>query len=166
MRRMTFRIMMAMVLTCVVLFVSVLQKENIHAEAGVVSASYDDVVAAADAFVLSEAQKKKQVQAMREYISFESISADETKRDDARACARWLADHIKTELGMGNARLIETSGNPAVVASSSTSDKPGIVLYGHYDVQPVDGEWTLSEPFEMKKIELEGYGEVVTGRGR
>ena len=39
-------------------------------------------------------------------------------------------------------------------------------VLGHYDVQPVDGEWTISEPFEMKKIELEGYGEVVTGRGR
>lgn len=32
-------------------------------------------------------------------------------------------------------------------------------------MQPVDGEWTISEPFEMKRLHLEGYGEVLTGRG-
>ena len=164
---MTVRIMTVVMVYVVICFVYILQKkENVCVEAGVVSGSYDDVVAAADAFLLSDAQKKKQVQAMREYISFESISADETKRDDARACATWLAEHIKTELGMSNARLIETSGNPAVVASSSTSDKPGIVLYGHYDVQPVDPlELWTSGPFDMVHTELDGYGEVFMARG-
>ena len=32
-------------------------------------------------------------------------------------------------------------------------------------MQPADGEWTISGPFEAKKILLEGYGEVFTGRG-
>ena len=32
-------------------------------------------------------------------------------------------------------------------------------------MQPADGEWTISGPFELKKIDIDGYGEVFTGRG-
>ena len=70
---------------------------------------------------------------------------------------------------MQNAALYESGfRNPIVVGSSSPfsdDSKQSIIIYAHYDVQPVDGNWTLSAPFEMKNLELEGYGEVLTGRG-
>lgn len=84
-----------------------------------------------------------------------------------RPLCKWLREFLHTRLGMEDAALYESGyRNPVVVASSSNNTHlPALVVYGHYDVQPVDGEWTISAPFELKRIELEGYGEVFTGRG-
>ena len=100
----------------------------------------------------------------------QSVAASADYGDEARACAEWLSEWLRTRLGMADAAPYESGyRNPVVIGSvlpvSSRKDKPSIVLYGHYDVQPVDGEWTISAPFELKKIFLEGYGDVLTGRG-
>ena len=45
-------------------------------------------------------------------------------------------------------------------------DYPGIVVYGHYDVQPVDplSEWKY-DPFDMRMGDMKGFGRVYLGRG-
>ena len=45
-------------------------------------------------------------------------------------------------------------------------DYPSIVVYGHYDVQPVDplDEW-LYDPFDMRMGEMKNVGRVYLGRG-
>jgi acetylornithine deacetylase/succinyl-diaminopimelate desuccinylase-like protein len=90
------------------------------------------------------------VEGLREFLRMESVSADPTKRDEVRRTARWIADHF-TEIGFENARLTETRSHPVVTADwlHAGPDKPTVLVYCHYDVQPPDplDEW-LRPPFE------------------
>lgn len=87
------------------------------------------------------------VEDWKQFLSFASISADPTRENDCRDCANWLAEHLR---GMGfQSRLLETGSKPVVFAERKAgAEKPVVLFYGHYDVQPVDplDEW-LSPPF-------------------
>lgn len=81
-------------------------------------------------------------------LRFPSISTDSKYAADTRACAEWLVAKLK---GMGlTTSLYETPGHPVVVAKNQhVAGRRTVLLYGHYDVQPVEplAEW-LSPPFE------------------
>ncbi|MFD0895044.1 dipeptidase [Luteolibacter ambystomatis] len=83
-----------------------------------------------------------------DFLRFPSVSTDSRHADDVRACAGWLIEKLN---GMGlQATLHETAKHPIVVAKSN--HLPGrrtVLIYGHYDVQPVDPLhlWT-TPPFE------------------
>lgn len=80
---------------------------------------------------------KKNLADLNTFLSFPSISAQPDSRKDCQACAVWLAAHL-TSIGL-RARLLETGANPVVFAERAGSpDKPTILFYGHYDVQPID----------------------------
>lgn len=83
-----------------------------------------------------------------DFLRFPSISTDSRHRDDVRACADFL---MKKFIGMGlKPELHETPGHPILVARSEPKpDRPTVLIYGHYDVQPVDpvDEWE-TPPFE------------------
>lgn len=84
----------------------------------------------------------------REALRIPSISALSDHQSDTRRMAEWLRQRLSS-IGL-TAKLIPTAGNPLVVASSpEIPGRPTILVYGHYDVQPVDplDEW-LSDPFE------------------
>ena len=82
------------------------------------------------------------------FLRFPSISTDSHHAADVRACAEWLIDRLS---GMGlAAELHETPKHPIVIARNK--HQPGrrtVLIYGHYDVQPVDplDLWT-SDPFQ------------------
>jgi acetylornithine deacetylase/succinyl-diaminopimelate desuccinylase-like protein len=83
------------------------------------------------------------------FLRFRSISTDPEYRSDVLACAEWLAAHLKN--GGFHSEIIPTSGHPIVYAEdlSAGPDKPTLLIYGHYDVQPVDPvELWKSAPFE------------------
>ncbi|MBK1826230.1 dipeptidase [Haloferula rosea] len=95
-----------------------------------------------------------------EFLRFPSISTDAAHAGDVKACAEWL---VKTaeELGL-SAQLHETPGHPVVIAQNEHQDgRPNVLIYGHYDVQPVDplNLWD-SSPFEP-----EIRGEKIWARG-
>lgn len=81
-------------------------------------------------------------------IRFPSVSTDSRHDGDVRACAEWLRARLA---GMGmTAILHETQGHPVLVAKNEhRSGRRTVLLYGHYDVQPVEplAEWK-SNPFE------------------
>jgi acetylornithine deacetylase/succinyl-diaminopimelate desuccinylase-like protein len=82
------------------------------------------------------------------FLSFPSISALPEHARDCRAAAEWLQAHLRS-LGCPVSTLIEGDGQPIVWAESPPVDgAPTLLIYGHYDVQPVDplDEW-LSPPF-------------------
>ena len=84
-----------------------------------------------------------------QFLRFRSISTDPAYRKDCEACAEWLRAYL--ERGGLHAELIKTSGLPIVYAEDlSVGDAAEtILLYGHYDVQPVDPiELWDSPPFE------------------
>lgn len=86
---------------------------------------------------------------LKELLRIPSISTLPEHAGDCRHAAEVLAAELK-RIGMENVRLIETGGHPLVYADwLHASDKPTMLAYGHYDVQPPDplDEW-LTAPFE------------------
>ena len=78
-----------------------------------------------------------------EFLRIPSVSTAPEHAGDVRRCA----EHVRGMLaaaGLQNATLIEAEGrHPLVYADwlGAGADKPTVLFYGHYDVQPADGEW-------------------------
>lgn len=82
------------------------------------------------------------------FLGFSSISADPEQKKQMHACADWLKGYL-TDIPLTVA-LWETSHHPVLYAHdlSAGPDKPTILIYNHYDVQPVDPlELWQSPPF-------------------
>ncbi len=78
-----------------------------------------------------------------------SISSDPAHQSDMTRMADLLCERLKT-LGFDKVRSLPTAGHPAVYGEwLRQPGKPTVLIYGHYDVQPVDPVelWT-SPPFE------------------
>ena len=84
-----------------------------------------------------------------ELLKIPSISTDSAYADEVRKCANWLVDHMKA-IGIQKAELMETGGHPIIYGEHIVDpDKPTVLVYGHYDVQPPDPlELWNSPPFE------------------
>jgi len=98
--------------------------------------------------------KPKFLAQLKDLLRFQSVSAQESHRADVLACAGWLVEHLQ-EIG-AEAELVATKGNPIVRARIGKSGARRIIIYGHYDVQPVEplNAWQ-SGPFEPQ--ERNGY---------
>jgi len=97
------------------------------------------------------------------FLKIPSISAQTSHKPDVAACAQHLT-HLMLSSGFERAEVIPTQGHPIAYGEwLGASDKPTLLLYGHYDVQPVDpvSEWT-SPPFEpaVRGDELYARGAV------
>ncbi len=72
-----------------------------------------------------------------DYLRFPSISAAPEHQQDCRNCGEWLVK-LLVEWGLTSG-LHETDGHPIVLAhTAKDSNKPTLLIYGHYDVQPVE----------------------------
>ena len=83
------------------------------------------------------------------FLRIPSISALPEHAGDCRRAAGWLAEALN-EAGLEHVEVVETGGHPVVYADwLHAPDAPTVLVYGHYDVQPVDplDLWT-SPPFE------------------
>ncbi len=82
------------------------------------------------------------------FLRFPSVSTDSKHTGDVRACAEWLVAKLS---GMGLTTVLhDTPGHPVVVAKNvHVAGRRTVMIYGHYDVQPIDpiSLWT-SDPFE------------------
>ncbi len=92
--------------------------------------------------------KQTQLDEFFEFLRFPSISTDSRHKDDVDACADWLVEKFRN-MGLKPEKHA-TAGHPIVIARNEVkADRPTVLIYGHYDVQPVDPveEWD-SPPFE------------------
>jgi acetylornithine deacetylase/succinyl-diaminopimelate desuccinylase-like protein len=84
-----------------------------------------------------------------EFLRIASISARSEHNDDCRTAATWFADKARA-IGLAT-EVLETGGHPVVLAEwrGAPDGAPTVLVYGHYDVQPVEplDLWT-SPPFE------------------
>lgn len=78
-----------------------------------------------------------------------SVSAQPEHKEDCARCARHLADHL-LKIGMTRAEVIPTPGHPVVYGEwLAAPGAPTALIYGHYDVQPVEPlELWKTPPFE------------------
>ncbi|MBJ7255833.1 MAG: M20/M25/M40 family metallo-hydrolase, partial [Akkermansiaceae bacterium] len=82
------------------------------------------------------------------FLRFPSVSTDTRNAPDVRACAEWLVAKLAA-MGLAT-ELHETPKHPVVIARNEhVADRRTVMIYGHYDVQPVDPlELWTSDPFE------------------
>lgn len=82
------------------------------------------------------------------FLKFPSISTDPTYKNDIKKAAKWVEGELK-EIGFA-VEMWETKGNPVVFAEHKVGEnRPTVLIYHHYDVQPVDPlELWKSPPFE------------------
>jgi acetylornithine deacetylase/succinyl-diaminopimelate desuccinylase-like protein len=72
-----------------------------------------------------------------DFLAFPSVSTDSNHKPDVRNCANWIMRKLSAA-GL-DTQLHETPGNPIVVARNAHKpDRKTVLIYGHYDVQPVD----------------------------
>ncbi len=93
--------------------------------------------------------KDRFISELFELLRIPSISAVSEHKPDMQRCAEWLAAAL-VKAGADRADVMPTDGNPVVYAEKIVDPKAKTVLvYGHYDVMPVDPreEWR-TEPFE------------------
>lgn len=89
------------------------------------------------------------IEELSELLRIPSISAESAHAPDMLRCAEWLCDALLRS-GADRAEVMSTDGNPVVYAEKTADPAaPTVLVYGHYDVMPVDpaGEWT-NGPFD------------------
>lgn len=84
-----------------------------------------------------------------DFLRIPSVSALPAHAADVQRAAEWVAARV-TAAGLENAQILPTGGHPVVYADwLHAPGKPTVLIYGHFDVQPVDpvSLWT-HPPFE------------------
>lgn len=87
---------------------------------------------------------------LKDFLAIPSVSTDPVHKKDIQEAANFVADYL-TEIGFDIVEKQETGGHPLVYAeyNQAGDQAPTVLIYGHYDVQPVDPleEW-VSDPFQ------------------
>jgi acetylornithine deacetylase/succinyl-diaminopimelate desuccinylase-like protein len=99
---------------------------------------------------------------LKEIVAIPSVSMQEEHKADLVRAAEWLAARLKT-IGMDNVQLLPTDKHPVVFGEwlKAGDDAPIVLIYGHYDVQPVDPlELWKTQPYEASR-----QGDLLFGRG-
>jgi acetylornithine deacetylase/succinyl-diaminopimelate desuccinylase-like protein len=95
-----------------------------------------------------------------ELVSIPSISSIPANKPDIAKTAAWIVNKLNS-IGISNAKQLSTDGNPVVYANwDKAPGKPTVLIYGHYDVQPVnESEWD-NPPFSpvIKNNRIYGRG--------
>ena len=84
-----------------------------------------------------------------ELLRIPSVSARSEHKDDMQKCAEAIQEKLKAA-GVDKAEIYKTEGHPIVYGEKIIDvNKPTVLVYGHYDVQPPDPlELWNSGPFE------------------
>lgn len=99
---------------------------------------------------------------LAQYLAHPAISCEPAHAPDVKALALRIADDL-CALSLTNVRLLELDGAlPCVAAEYALAgpDKPTILIYGHLDLQPVNGEKWTSPPHAIRR-----EGDRVFARG-
>jgi acetylornithine deacetylase/succinyl-diaminopimelate desuccinylase-like protein len=104
-----------------------------------------------EALAYNKANRDKHLDSLKEFTKIPSIGALPENRADTIRCAEVLAGELRTS-GLNNVEVDYGQGIelPLVRAEwLGAPGKPTVLLYAHYDVQPVDplNEW-VTKPFE------------------
>ncbi len=110
------------------------------------------------------AQRQVFLDELKTFLALPTISTLSEHRADVQRGAEWVAQNLRA-MGMEHVEIFPTgggAGQPLVYADwLHAEDAPTILVYGHFDVQPVDplAEWR-TPPFEPTIV-----GEAIYARG-
>ncbi|MBK8283743.1 MAG: M20/M25/M40 family metallo-hydrolase [Ahniella sp.] len=107
-----------------------------------------------------DADLPKHIEALQRWVKQRSISA---QNDGVRDMANMLADDLRA-LKFGEVSLVETKGHPGVVGFYDAGAARTLLVYMMYDVQPVDPNWRIEDPFAGALVEHD-TGTVLMARG-
>ena len=96
-----------------------------------------------------ENNRGRYVDELKEFLRIPSISTLAENKEDMQTAARFVADKLK-DAGLNKIEIFQTEGHPLIYGEwLGAPGKPTVLIYGHYDVQPVDPiELWNSPPFE------------------
>ena len=110
-----------------------------------------------------ERNGEKYLGELMDFLRIPSISTDAAKKDALGRAARFVAGQLE-KAGMTRIEVIPTEGHPLVYGERfEDASRPTVLVYGHYDVQPVDPlELWESPPFEPTIRDGELYARGAT----
>jgi len=96
-----------------------------------------------------DANRDRRIASYEAFLRIPSISALPQHAADCKRAAAFVADELR-EMGVEHVEISPTAGHPVVYGDWLHADgAPTVLVYGHYDVQPVDPlELWVSPPFE------------------
>ena len=106
--------------------------------------------------------REQTLEELIELVSIPSISTDPQAREDLYRAAEWVAGRLRG-IGMERVQIFPLDEHPLVYGEwlHAGEGKPTVLIYGHYDVQPVEPlELWKTPPFEATQV-----GENLYGRG-
>ena len=115
-----------------------------------------------EALNFANESKENTLQALKDFINIPSVSTDPKAESDIQRAAEWVAAQLKS-FDMDNVQIYPTARHPVVYGESlkAGTDKPTVLFYGHYDVQPPEPlELWDTPPFQATQ-----KGENLYGRG-
>lgn len=96
-----------------------------------------------------ETHRTQLLEKLNEFLSIQSVSTDSNHKENMQEAAHFVKDYLDT-IGFDRVEKQETAGHPLIYAEYNQAgpQAPTVLVYGHYDVQPVDPieEWD-SDPF-------------------
>ncbi|MGD1008169.1 MAG: dipeptidase [Ignavibacteriaceae bacterium] len=86
---------------------------------------------------------------LKEFLRIPSISMLPEHKGDINRCAEYVADKLRNA-GLSRVKIFKTEGHPLVYGEwLGAPGQPVVLIYGHYDVQPIDPiELWDTPPFE------------------
>jgi len=105
-----------------------------------------------------DAHQAEFLEELARWVAIPSISADPQRAGDVRRCCERIVERMRA-IGL-DAKVLETAGNPLAYGEwLGAPGKPTALIYGHYDVQPVDPvELWRTPPFEATVRDGNVYG--------
>ena len=96
-----------------------------------------------------EANQDRYLKELLEFLSIPSVSSLKEHMEDVQKAAEWVVARLQTA-GFENVRILPTGGHPVVYGDwLHAPDRPTVMIYGHFDTQPVDPlEFWSRPPFE------------------
>jgi acetylornithine deacetylase/succinyl-diaminopimelate desuccinylase-like protein len=113
------------------------------------------------AVAIARRERRRFLAELSAFVCHASVSADPAYASEVADCACWLAGHLRA-IGLVDVAVIRTRRHPIVTARGPfRPGRPTVLIYGHYDVQPVTplADWR-NPPFDPMQI-----GDHLYGRG-
>jgi len=93
-----------------------------------------------------------------DFLRIPSISSLPEHAADVNRAAEWVADRLK-KAGIEEVQILPTEGHPVVYGQwLHAADQPTIMIYGHFDTQPVDRVLAVLLGHREQPVEAPGGG--------